>query len=131
MKKLFEILVIISLSLLICSMRKIGSEYCRKADPIDMVKVQKYDTLERFSEFFNFNENCWTSEQIIDETYFQMDIPIRDNDIKMRIEFRYGRIQKLDCFMKDIKIPCDTIDNPKIKLNNNLQALQKYTQRSR
>ena len=33
--------------------------------------------------------------------------------------------------MKDVKIPCDTIDNPKVKLNNNLQVLQKYIQRTR
>ncbi len=126
-----KVLLLILFLTILPGLNKIGGEYCRKVDPIDMVKVQQYDTLEKFSEFFNFDENCWTSEQIIDETYFQMDIPIRDNDIKMHVEFRYGRIQKLDCFMKDIKIPCDTIDNPKIKLNNNLQVLLKYAQRSR
>ena len=126
-----KVLLLILFLITLPGLRKVDGDYCRKADPIDMVKIQQYDTLERFSEYFNFKENCWTSEEIIDEDYFQMDIPVRDNNIKMHVEFRYGRIQKLDCFMKDVKIPCDTIDNPKIKLNNNLQVLQKYTQRSR
>lgn len=112
-------------------LKKVGGDYCINANATDMVRVQQYDTLERFSEVFDFSENCWTSEEIIDETQFQMDIPLRDNDIKMHLEFRYGYIQKLECFMKDVKIPCDTITNPKIKLNNNLQVLQKYTQRNR
>ena len=113
------------------ALNKIGGEFCYKADPIDMVKIQQYDDLERFSEYFNFRTNCWTSEKIIDEDYFEMDIPLRDNNIKMHVEFRYGRIQKLDCFMENVKIPCNTIDNPKIKLNDNLQVLQKYSERSR
>lgn len=124
------LLLIISLVIL-PGLRKVGGDYCINANATDMIKVQQYDTLERFSEYFNFKENCWTSEEVIDEDYFQMDIPLRDNDIKMYIEFRYGNIQKLECFMKDVKIPCDTITNPKMKLNNNLQELLKYSQRSR
>ncbi len=131
MKKFIFKVIIILICLCLCGMRKIGGEYCKKAQNYEMTKIQQYDTLERFSEFFDFKENCWTSEEVIDEDYFKMDIPLKDNDIKIHIEFRYGRIQELNCFMKDVKIPCDTINNPKIKLNNNLQILQKYTDRSR
>lgn len=126
-----KILIIIFTILFCCSMRKIGGEFCYKADPLNLSKIQLYDTLERFSEYFNFKENCWTSEQIITDEYFQMDIPLRDDDIKMHIEFRYGRIQKMECFAKTIKIPCEEMEHPNLKLTNNLEILRKYSEHTR
>ena len=111
---------------LLCGMRKIGGEYCRNTNALDMSKVKLYDTFERFSEYFDMKENCWTSEQIVDDTYFQMDIPLRDDIIKIHIEFRYGKIEKMNCYQDKIKINCDDIEHPNTKLNNNLLILQQY-----
>jgi hypothetical protein len=113
------------------SMRKIDSVSCNKAANYNMRYVRKSQTLEEFSEYFNFEENCWTSEEVRDEDFFKLDIPLREYDITMKLEFRYGKISEQECFMKKVKIPCDTIENPKVKLNNNLQVLQKYMDRVR
>lgn len=131
MKKFFETFIIISTLFFCAGMRKIDGNFCEKAFNLDMLKIQKYDTLEKFSEYFNFEENCWTSDYINSEENFQMNIPLRDNDVNIYLEFRYGRIEKLECSIKNIKLPCNTIDNPNIKLNKNLQILNIYNDRSR
>lgn len=115
-KLIIAIIAFISLS----GMRIVQDGYCSKVSIRKLSNLRVYDSFSSFSEVFDMKENCWSSEEAYDENYFDMTIPVLEDDkVQIKLVFRNEQINEISCIYSNINIDCkDLINFNKRKLDN-------------
>lgn len=126
-----KIIIILFCFLFCTSMKIVNRNSCINISNFEMSKLQAGDTFDRFSENFDIEQNCWTSQEIYNDQWFKIEIPLLEHNVKVTITFKYDKIEKMECQAGNIRIDCSEIEHPNLKAAKNRQILQQYMEKVR
>ena len=129
-KTILKFIIYIICFLLLSGMTtKLSQDACIKIPSYEFKRLQTGYKLEMLTEFFDVNQHCWTSNKLIDEETFELDIPVLDVDINVHLDIRYGQIQEMTCTHKKLKVDCHDMTN--LKTLNHINLMNDIITRTR